>query len=122
MPIIDRIAKASGEGSGRASPPRAATSSGGRYTTEDWAHIARSTIVSVLDFCDCNPWSRLAASEFRSLEGVRSWSTQYVLQSQGFRDNAKIHEQSEESLGKLKLKLSGSSATKTSKRKGKTKR
>lgn len=118
-----RIAKATGKGSERASPPRSATSSGGRYTTEDWAHIGRSTMVSVLDFYDCNPWSRLPKSEFRSLEGVRSWALQYVLQSKGFREDPKIQEQGEREqflgIGKAKLKGSRLAGSKSKQRRPK---
>ena len=118
-----RIAQATGKGSERASPPRSATSSGGRYTTEDWAQIGRSTVVSVLDFYDCNPWSRLPKSEFKSLEGVRSWALQYVMQSKGFREDPKIQKQSEREqflgIGSLKLKGSRLSKSKPKQRKAK---
>ena len=117
------IAKATGKGSERASPPRSATSSGGRYTTAEWAHIGRSTMISLLDFYGCNPWSRLPKSEFRSLEGVRSWAMEYVLQSKGFRDDPKMQEQGEREqflgIGKLHPKGPGSSVAKLRRKKKK---
>jgi hypothetical protein len=81
-------------------------------------------VVSILDFYGCNPWSRLPKSEFRSLEGVRSWAQQYVLQSKGFREDPKVQEQGEREqflgIGKPKLKGSRPSASKP--KQGKAKR
>ena len=94
------IARATGKSSGRCSPPRPATTSGCRYTTDDWANIGKYTVISLLDYYGCNPWSRLAGSEFRSLEGVRTWAMQNVLSSQGFRDE-NYKAQGETLLGKM---------------------
>jgi len=99
-------AKATGKGSGRASPPRNASSSGGRYTVDDWAEIGRSTVVSLLDFYGANPWTRIGSthSDFESLAAVKHWCVQFVAQGQGFRDSKAIHEQREELLMKLRPK------------------
>ena len=66
-------------------------------------------MISVLDFYGCNPWSRLPKSEFKSLEGVRSWVMQYVLQSKGFREHPKIQVQGEKEqfLARKGSRLSG---------------
>ena len=103
------IARATGKGSGRCSPPRPATTSGGRYTTDDWGNIGKHTVISLLDYYGCNPWSRLAGSEFRSLEGVRSWAMQNVLSSQGFRDD-----QTKVASEALLLSMSGKTKASTS--------
>lgn len=60
-------------------------------------------MISVLDFYGCNPWSRLPKSEFKSLEGVRSWVMQYVLQSKGFREQG----EKEQFLARKGSRLSG---------------
>ena len=40
--------------------------------------VGRGLAVAALDIIDCNPWSRVSSSEYKSLAGVREWVRGYI--------------------------------------------
>ena len=51
-----------GKGDKRSAPP---------YTLEVFKDIGRAFLIGVLDFCNCNPVSRIPTSWYKNLEGVQ---------------------------------------------------
>ena len=40
--------------------------------------VGRALAISALDVLGANPWSRIPASDFRSLKGIRQWLGVYI--------------------------------------------
>ena len=72
--LLARVPPASGD-DGRASPP-SRNLHPVKYTPEVLNDVGRALMIAALDLhgVDANPWSRLPASEFRTLEGLLRWA------------------------------------------------
>ncbi|GIL91552.1 hypothetical protein Vretifemale_19153 [Volvox reticuliferus] len=69
---VNVVAPASGDHSGRASPP-CNKRFPAKFTVGAFHGVGRAILIAALDLEGANPWSRLPHSEHRNLDGVRSW-------------------------------------------------
>lgn len=44
----------------------------------NFSKVGRAAAVALLDVYNCNPWSRLPTSEYKSVSGVRDWVSKYA--------------------------------------------
>jgi hypothetical protein len=82
---------ATGTGAGAASSSAALSL---RYTIESYYEVGRAIVVSLLDMEQLNPWSRVAQTNFGTVNGVRSWIQRSIKQlhtEQAKEDSVESH-------------------------------
>jgi hypothetical protein len=85
--LLSRVPPASNDPDGRASPPSKA-SHPVKYTPETYRGVGRALVIAALDALGRNPWSRVPASEFKSMDGLRRWASAHCRVERGGVDVA----------------------------------
>eukprot|EP00794_Sanderia_malayensis_P004908 gene4908-5555_t len=74
---------------GRATPPPQ-TSYPPKYTPDVYAEVGKAMAISVLDLFEINPWSRVLASEFKTIANTKAWLLTYIQQTKAIALSRKI--------------------------------
>ena len=72
--LLSHVPPASNDPDGRASPPSRALRPV-KYTPGTFHGVGRALVVAALDLLGRNPMSRVPASEFKSMDGLRRWAS-----------------------------------------------
>ena len=80
--LLSHVPPASNDPDGRASPPSRALRPV-KYTPGTFHGVGRALVVAALDLLGRNPMSRVPASEFKSMDGLRRWASAHCRVDRG---------------------------------------